>query len=121
VKVVIFMLGLVVGAFVFLMGEVSTAGSSSYNRANVSWYGPGLYGNHLACGGRLSTSTWGVANKSLRCGTIVRLCYSRCVNARVIDRGPYVYGRTFDLTYPVKIAIGMGSRGTATIRYSVVR
>jgi len=87
--------------------------------AVASWYGPGLYGNHLGCGGRLTTATWGVANKYLRCGTLVRLCYRRCVYARVIDRGPYIRGRDFDLTYPVKRAIGMPS--VARIRYRVYR
>jgi len=84
----------------------------------ASWYGPGFYGNNLGCGGHLTTHTWGVANKSLRCGTHVRICYHRCVIATVVDRGPYVYGRTFDLTYPVKQAVGMGSVGC--IRYTVL-
>lgn len=77
----------------------------------ASWYGPGLYGNGLACGGRLTTGTWGVAHKTLPCGTRLVLCYRRCVQATVIDRGPYVRGRDFDLTFPVKQAIGMPSTG----------
>lgn len=70
--------------------------------SRASWYGPGLYGNPLACGGRLSTSTWGVAHKSYRCGTRVQFCYGyRCTTATVVDRGPFVYGRDWDLTAPV--------------------
>src|SRR4051794_10861750 len=65
--------------------------------AVASWYGPGLYGNKTACGQVLTPSTFGVANKALACGTRVRLCVRRCVVAPVIDRGPYVGGRTFDL------------------------
>src|SRR4051812_44608736 len=42
--------------------------------AVASWYGPGLYGGHLACGGTLTPQTAGVANKTLGCGTKVRLC-----------------------------------------------
>lgn len=79
--------------------------------SNASWYGPGLYGNTLGCGGHLTTSTWGVAHKTLPCGARVTVCYARCVAATVIDRGPFVPGREFDLTYPVKRAIGMGSTG----------
>jgi rare lipoprotein A (peptidoglycan hydrolase) len=86
--------------------------------ATVSWYGPGLYGNHLACGGTLEPGTAGVAHKTLPCGTRVRLCLRRCVTTRVIDRGPYVAGRTFDLTAPVRDAIGMS--GVATVRYAVL-
>src|SRR4051794_8472099 len=42
--------------------------------AVASWYGPGLYGNHLACGGTLTPGTFGVAHKALACGTKIRLC-----------------------------------------------
>ncbi len=72
---------------------------NAYRRATVSWYGPGLYGNKLSCGGRLTPRTIGVANKSLPCGTRLTLRKgTRIVRARVVDRGPYVGGREFDLT-----------------------
>jgi rare lipoprotein A len=87
--------------------------------AVASWYGPGLYGNHLACGGTLQPGTVGVAHKALPCGTKVRLCVRRCITVSVIDRGPYVAGRTFDLTAPVRDAVGMA--GVATVRYRVIR
>jgi hypothetical protein len=49
---------------------------------------PGLYGGHLACGGRLSPGTLGVAHKSLPCGTRVTLRHrGRTVRVRVVDRG----------------------------------
>jgi rare lipoprotein A (peptidoglycan hydrolase) len=86
--------------------------------AVASWYGPGFYGHSTACGQILTPKTWGVAHKALACGTKVRLCVRRCVVAPVIDRGPYVGGRDFDLTAPVRDAIGAGS--LATVRYSVV-
>ena len=72
---------------------------NGYRRAYASWYGPGLYGNHLACGGTLSPGRLGVAHKSLPCGTKLRLRHrGHGVAVRVIDRGPYVAGREFDLT-----------------------
>lgn len=65
----------------------------------ASWYGPGLYGNHLACGGHLSSSTIGVAHRWLRCGSRLHVCYhGRCASVTIVDRGPYVYGRELDLT-----------------------
>ena len=65
----------------------------------ASYYGPGLYGNGVACGGTLLPGTLGVANKTLPCGTMVRLRYhGRSVTVPVIDRGPYVAGRDYDLT-----------------------
>jgi peptidoglycan lytic transglycosylase len=72
---------------------------NAYRWANASWYGPGLYGNRLGCGGRLEPGTLGVANKTLPCGSKVSLRHGRrTVRVRVIDRGPYVGGREFDLT-----------------------
>jgi rare lipoprotein A len=87
-------------------------------QAVASWYGPGLYGNPLGCGGTLTPGTFGVANKTLPCGTRVRLCAARCATAPVVDRGPYVAGREFDLTAPVRAAIGSAPVGA--VRYRVV-
>ena len=70
-----------------------------YRRALASYYGPGLYGNGVACGGTLLPGTLGVANKTLPCGTMVKLRYhGNTVTVPVIDRGPYVAGRDYDLT-----------------------
>jgi rare lipoprotein A len=70
-----------------------------YRWAAASWYGPGLYGNRLACGGRLRHGRLGVAHRTLPCGSKVTLRHRRrTVRVRVIDRGPYVAGREYDLT-----------------------
>jgi rare lipoprotein A len=83
-----------------------------YRWANASWYGPGLYGNHLACGGRLGYGTIGVANKSLPCGARLTLRHrGHVVRARVIDRGPYVAGREFDLTEATARRLHFRGRG----------
>jgi len=81
-----------------------------YRLAGASWYGGG---GGLACGGSLSSSTLGVANKTLPCGTRVTLRYNgRSIRVPVIDRGPYVAGREFDLTEATKQALGFGDTGT---------
>jgi rare lipoprotein A len=80
-----------------------------YRLAGASWYG-GSGG--LACGGQLTSATMGVANKTLPCGSLVTLRYGeRTVSVRVIDRGPYVAGREFDLTEATKRALGFGDTG----------
>ncbi len=72
---------------------------TSYRHAGASYFGPGLYGNGVACGGTLSPGTLGVAHKTLPCGTKVRLRYrGRTITVPVIDRGPYIAGREYDLT-----------------------
>jgi rare lipoprotein A (peptidoglycan hydrolase) len=80
-----------------------------YRLAGASWYGGG---GSLACGGTLTSSTRGVANKTLPCGTIVFLRYhGNKVEVPVIDRGPFVAGREFDLTEATKRALGFGDTG----------
>jgi hypothetical protein len=99
--------------------EVATGSRDSagrilvYRPAAASWYGPGLYGNNLACGGTLSASTMGVANKTLPCGTKVHLRYGdNSVTVPVIDRGPYAGNREYDLTAATKQALGFPDVGT---------
>src|SRR5829696_7067976 len=88
-------------------------GVTVYRPRFASWYGPGLYGNKLACGGRLSRGTVGVAHKTLPCGTKVTLHNKgRTLTVKVIDRGPYVGGRYYDLTAATKQKLGFGSTGT---------
>ena len=66
---------------------------------NISWYGPGFIGNGTACGQTLTRSLVGVAHRTLPCGTKIQFRYNgRTVTAPVVDRGPYVSGRIFDLT-----------------------
>ncbi len=57
------------------------------------------YGQPVACGGVESVPELGVANKTLPCGTEVLFEYGgRAVKVPVIDRGPYIAGREWDLT-----------------------
>jgi rare lipoprotein A len=85
---------------------------NAFRWAQASWYGPGLYGNRLGCGGTLTASSLGVANKSLPCGTKVTLRHGRrTVRVRVIDRGPYVAGREYDLTEATARRLGFHGHG----------
>lgn len=84
--------------------------------AAASYYGPGLYGNPMACGGTLQPGTVGVAHKSLPCGTKLVVAHgNRSVKTEVVDRGPYVGGREFDLTEALRNKIGFGSTGTVYV------
>jgi hypothetical protein len=104
----------------FGVHDPTTRGSTSkgrrlttYRPAGASYYGPGLYGNGVACGGTLMPGTLGVANKTLPCGTKVKLRYhGRSVTVPVIDRGPYVAGRDYDLTEATRDRLGFPGVGT---------
>ena len=68
---------------------------------NVSWYGPGFYGKRTACGLAYTKEIMGVAHRTLPCGTMVRFrnpYNGRQITVPVIDRGPYVAGRQWDLS-----------------------
>lgn len=101
-------------------GDARNAGASKrlrrvyvYRPGGASWYGGSLIGNGTACGKRLTASVMGVAHKTLPCGTKVRFRYrGRTAVARVIDRGPYVAGREWDLAPAVKRKLGFGDVGT---------
>lgn len=68
----------------------------------ASWY---YDAGNTACGFH---ATYGVANRTLPCGTKVTLSYGgRTVVATVDDRGPYVYGRSFDLNQTTARYLGM--------------
>jgi rare lipoprotein A len=84
----------------FVAGVISGgAGGSelSYKTATASTFSD--YGEPLACGGNLEPGTIGVAHKTMPCGTKLSLKNGdNTLKVAVIDRGPYVNGREFDLT-----------------------
>jgi len=91
--------GIAIGVVATGTGRAARSPAPHWHRATSSWYGAGFYGHHLACGGTLTTRTRGVAHRTLPCGSPVTLRYhGRIVHTRVVDRGPFVTGRTFDLT-----------------------
>lgn len=68
---------------------------------NISWYGPGFYGSGTACGQRYTREILGVAHRTLPCGTLVTFrnpANGRQITVPVIDRGPYVAGRQWDMS-----------------------
>ncbi len=81
-----------------------------YRPAVASWYGPGFYGRRTACGVRMTRKLLGVAHKKLPCGTPVAIAYKgKSITVPVVDRGPFVKGRKWDLTAAAAKAIGFAS------------
>ena len=81
---------------------------SVYAQVVATWYGPGLYGNHTACGEKLTRSIVGIADRTLPCGTPVTLRYNgQTLTLPVIDRGPYANGATLDLSQAAAQELGM--------------
>lgn len=88
---------------------------------NVSWYGPTFYGHRTACGYPMTTGLLGVAHRSLPCGTLVSFrnpANGRTLVLPVVDRGPYVGGRTWDLTGGACLALGHCYTGAFEWKYA---
>lgn len=77
--------------------DPSRLAAGQYNTSIASVFTD--YGLPIACGGLLRVPQLGVANKTLPCGTKVIFLYGgRAIEVPVIDRGPYIAGREWDLT-----------------------
>jgi hypothetical protein len=83
----------------------------------ASWYGPGFYGNRTACGQVYTPEIIGVAHRTLRCGTMLVIEYrGRTMTVPVIDRGPYIAGRTLDLSNATRLAMACPDLCTLSMR-----
>ncbi len=80
----------------------------------ATWFGPGFYGKRTACGQTLTPSVIGVANRTLPCGTLVKITYDgHALIVPVLDRGPYSHiGADWDLTAGAAAALDV----TETVR-----
>jgi rare lipoprotein A len=82
--------------------------------------GPAAFGRRTACGGVIHAETEGVAHPTLPCGVRIFITYrGMTVLTQVIDRGPYVPGRQFDVTDA--LARKLGLRNVQTIHWSYAR
>lgn len=73
-----------------------------------------------ACGHRLGPKLLGVAHPVLPCGVKIFVAYrEKVVLTQVVDRGPGVPGRQFDVTRPLATRIGL--RGTQRVRWRYAR
>jgi rare lipoprotein A (peptidoglycan hydrolase) len=75
----------------------------------ATWFGPGFYGKKTACGQTLTPGVVGVANRTLPCGTLVKVSYAgHILTVPVLDRGPYSHiGADWDLTAGAAEALGI--------------
>ncbi len=96
-------------------GGVTAGGTAASPKAPVhrtgiaTWFGPGFYGKKTACGQIMTPEIVGVANRTLPCGTLVKVSYhGRLLTLPVIDRGPYSHiGADWDLTTGAAQTLGV--------------
>ena len=95
--------------------RASQGGSWSTTRA--SWY---ECCKKTANGERFNPDGLTGAHRSLPFGTRVEVCTSRCVVIRINDRGPFVAGRTLDLSRGAFRQIASLSAGVVSVRWRVI-
>jgi len=92
--------------------------ASADSLVHASWYGSG---HRTANGERFVPGGLTAAHRTLPFGTRVRVTNAktgRSVVVRINDRGPFVHGRSIDLSKGAARAIGMG--GTARVAMAVL-
>ncbi len=84
----------------------------------ASWYGPGFIGRRTADGEVYDGDGMTAASRTLPLGSRVPVTNhdnGRSVVVRINDRGPYVYGRSIDLSQRAAKEIGLDHTGVARV------
>tara|TARA_Y100000401_G_scaffold48000_1_gene37178 strand:- start:868 stop:1209 length:342 start_codon:yes stop_codon:yes gene_type:complete len=108
------MLSKVFGAASAVLLAVSTPAAATGTMLS-SWYGPYFHGRLTANGEVYNQWGYTAAHKTLPFGTWLRVCYQRCVNVRINDRGPFIGPRELDLSRGAAEAIGLIHPGVAQV------
>jgi rare lipoprotein A len=101
----------------------SPPASKAGTMVTASWYGAQHAGKRMANGSPFNMHDDTVAHRSLPLGTKLRLTNpenGRSVVVEVTDRGPFVAGRTLDISYGVARKLGMVNSGVARLRMDKV-
>jgi hypothetical protein len=90
----------------------------------ASWYGPGFAGHRTSSGERFDPNQLTAASKTLPLGSVVHVTNvtnGRSVNVRINDRGPFVRGRSLDLSHRAAQKIGLTAKGVGRVKVTRVR
>lgn len=86
---------------------------ASETTMKTSWYGSYYHGRLTANGEIYNMYDLTAAHKTLPFGTMLKVCYTKCVDVRINDRGPYIGNRELDLSYAAAAKIGLLHPGVA--------
>ncbi|MFD2113646.1 septal ring lytic transglycosylase RlpA family protein [Thiorhodococcus fuscus] len=89
----------------------------------ASYYGERFDGRRTASGERFNMNALTAAHKTLKFGTrlmVTNKANGRSVEVTVNDRGPYVRGRTIDLSKGAARELGMLGRGVAPVELKIL-
>ena len=99
--------------------NVKKENNSNLKTARTSWYGSRFFGKRTANGELFTKNIISFAHRSMSFGTKVKFYYNgNIVIAHCNDRGPFVKGREFDLSY--KAAKILGFSGVKLVKYEIL-
>jgi rare lipoprotein A len=99
--------------------EPAVKGKATYGLASYYWKG-----RKTASGERFDADALTAAHRTLPFGTRVRvtsLATGRSVTVRINDRGPFIRGRTVDISRAAAQSLGMIDRGVTKVKLDVLR
>lgn len=103
-----------------LPSAIAVPGTDDGYTARAAPYSPTAAHPRTACGEPFTDTTEGVAHPVLPCGVRLYIRFhGHVVLTQVIDRGPNVPGREFDITKA--LANKLGLHGTQTIRWQFAK
>jgi rare lipoprotein A len=86
---------------------------------HASWYGPRFAGRRTSNGERFNPNKLTAASTTIPMGSIVRVINidnGRMVDVRINDCGPFVPGRSLDLSRRAAKELGMAHKGVASVK-----
>ena len=92
--------------------------------ALASWYGHPYHGRSTANGETYNMNAMTAAHPSLPFGTKLKVCSTktrRCAVVRINDRGPFVNGRSIDLSKAAAQRIGVYSQGVGDVTITTIK
>jgi rare lipoprotein A len=97
----------------------SRSHTSKTSMVTASRYDPKFAGNCTSNGESYDPKSLTAASRNLPMGSTVKVTNvdnGRSTNVRINDRGPYVHGRSLDLSGRAAEKIGLGDKGVAKVK-----
>lgn len=95
----------------------------SRERGIASWYGKDYHGRPTASGEIYDMHGLSAAHRTMPLRSVIRVTNrtnGRQVTLKVNDRGPFIRGRTLDLSYGAAQALGFAEAGLAPVEFEVI-
>lgn len=92
--------------------------------ATASWYGADFEGDPTASGTLFNMQAATAAHRSLPLGSIVRVSNPQTGKSLILtinDRGPYVPGRSLDVSYGVARMLGFAQQGLCRVKIELLK